>query len=655
MPPWRAGGQAGQVDRWTGELPTSRQPSAISSRPPVHPSTGRHRRHRRRLDRARRAPSRLSHLRRPGHRVDRAARIARPAGRGAQERRHLPRRRFDRAAGFAGARSSDTATAASRSTTSASCRTCSPSCAAPLSSFPTRTTSITTCSRSRARPRPNGKGFDLGRYPKGSSKSWTFDTPGTVQVFCHIHSGHERRRARAVQSVLRRRPTDDRRYVIDDVPEGDYTIVGWHERAKAVVKRDPRRRRTDDDRSTSTFRSRRRSRNGPHMADASLLIRLRRSALSVKLAALGAAVTAVVVLLAFLALSVEIRGNTERSLSDELLRNQKTLQQIEAHDASQLVFAAGLITQTPSFQYDLSIYRVEKNTAGRRAPISSTRWRTSCARACADVGGNLLARDRRLGPRLRRRGRQRRHRAARDEPHVARRRAARARPAGAGRRRAGSACCAPTSATSRSPRTRSCRTASRSARSCWASGSTRRSSRRRARRPTRACILTAGRRRRRVERFGRSTRPRPAPLLAARGTDTAPATVRVGGDDYVVAPVLLGETQDARAGASLDAASAHAARHAAHAAAAARRSSSTARSRCSSPPSARRSRRARCSGPVTRFVGVHALRRRGRGTTGALRRVDTRRSRCARSTSRSTSSWIRSPRGAASSRSERPS
>src|SRR5215831_13849297 len=98
---------------------------------------------------------------------------------------------------------------------------------------------------------------------------------------------------------------------------------------------------------------------------ASLLVRLRRSALSVKLAVLGAVVTAVVVFLAFVALSVEIRGDTERSLNAELLRNQKTLQQIEAHDASQLVFAAGLITQTPSFQYDLSIYRVEKNTAGR--------------------------------------------------------------------------------------------------------------------------------------------------------------------------------------------------------------------------------------------------------------------------------------------------
>jgi plastocyanin len=83
---------------------------------------------------------------------------------------------------------------------------------------------------------PNGKGFDLGRYPKGSSKSWTFDTPGTVQVFCHIHSDMS-----AVVLVLSNpyfaAPGDDHHYVIDDVPEGDYTILGWHERAKAVVKR----------------------------------------------------------------------------------------------------------------------------------------------------------------------------------------------------------------------------------------------------------------------------------------------------------------------------------------------------------------------------------------------------------------------------------
>ena len=32
------------------------------------------------------------------------------------------------------------------------------------------------------------KSFDLGRYPRGSARSVTFDRAGIVQVFCHIHS-----------------------------------------------------------------------------------------------------------------------------------------------------------------------------------------------------------------------------------------------------------------------------------------------------------------------------------------------------------------------------------------------------------------------------------------------------------------------------------
>ena len=30
--------------------------------------------------------------------------------------------------------------------------------------------------------------FDLGRYPRGESKSRRFDRPGVVKVFCHLHS-----------------------------------------------------------------------------------------------------------------------------------------------------------------------------------------------------------------------------------------------------------------------------------------------------------------------------------------------------------------------------------------------------------------------------------------------------------------------------------
>jgi plastocyanin len=82
----------------------------------------------------------------------------------------------------------------------------------------------------------SAKTFDLGRYPKGSSKSELFARPGTVQVFCHIHSDMS-----AIVLVLPNpyfaSPADDRHFVIDGVPEGDYTIVGWHERIKPITRR----------------------------------------------------------------------------------------------------------------------------------------------------------------------------------------------------------------------------------------------------------------------------------------------------------------------------------------------------------------------------------------------------------------------------------
>jgi hypothetical protein len=32
-------------------------------------------------------------------------------------------------------------------------------------------------------------------------------------------------------------PGDDHRFTIGDVPEGDYTIVAWHERIKPITRR----------------------------------------------------------------------------------------------------------------------------------------------------------------------------------------------------------------------------------------------------------------------------------------------------------------------------------------------------------------------------------------------------------------------------------
>ena len=77
--------------------------------------------------------------------------------------------------------------------------------------------------------------FNLGRFPKGASKSWVFDKSGTVQVFCQIHADMS-----AVILVLDNPyfaiPSDAGRYVIDNLPPGEYTVVGWHERVKPITR-----------------------------------------------------------------------------------------------------------------------------------------------------------------------------------------------------------------------------------------------------------------------------------------------------------------------------------------------------------------------------------------------------------------------------------
>ena len=82
----------------------------------------------------------------------------------------------------------------------------------------------------------SAKSFDLGRYPEGSSKSETFDKPGRVDVFCHIHSDMS-----AIVLVLDNpyfvSPDAKGHFVIDSVPPGDYTVVGFHQRIKPVQQR----------------------------------------------------------------------------------------------------------------------------------------------------------------------------------------------------------------------------------------------------------------------------------------------------------------------------------------------------------------------------------------------------------------------------------
>lgn len=79
----------------------------------------------------------------------------------------------------------------------------------------------------------SAKTFDLGRFPRGHSRAVSFDRPGVVQVFCHIHSDMS-----AVVLVLQNRhyavPQDNGYYAIPDLPPGDYTLVAFHERIKPI-------------------------------------------------------------------------------------------------------------------------------------------------------------------------------------------------------------------------------------------------------------------------------------------------------------------------------------------------------------------------------------------------------------------------------------
>ena len=70
--------------------------------------------------------------------------------------------------------------------------------------------------------------FDLGRYPRGRSKSIRFDQAGVVRVFCELHSHMS-----AYILVLAHRyfaMTDAAGdYQIGDVPPGTYTLAVWRD------------------------------------------------------------------------------------------------------------------------------------------------------------------------------------------------------------------------------------------------------------------------------------------------------------------------------------------------------------------------------------------------------------------------------------------
>ena len=78
-------------------------------------------------------------------------------------------------------------------------------------------------------------GKNLGTWPQGEKRPFKFDTPGVAALLCNVHpemSGY------IVVSPTPYYATTDKSgdYKIENVPDGQYNVVAWHEGAKNQSK-----------------------------------------------------------------------------------------------------------------------------------------------------------------------------------------------------------------------------------------------------------------------------------------------------------------------------------------------------------------------------------------------------------------------------------
>jgi plastocyanin len=78
--------------------------------------------------------------------------------------------------------------------------------------------------------------FDLGRYPRGESRTRKFTTGGVVKVFCRIHT-HMSASILVFDHTLFVIPDSGGRFLLDGVPVGTYQLAAWHERIGETVRK----------------------------------------------------------------------------------------------------------------------------------------------------------------------------------------------------------------------------------------------------------------------------------------------------------------------------------------------------------------------------------------------------------------------------------
>jgi plastocyanin len=80
-------------------------------------------------------------------------------------------------------------------------------------------------------PSKAGDRFNLGSWPKGQTKSFTFNKPGEVRLLCNVHPEMEAW-VIVVPNPYFAKTGPDGAYSIPNVPPGKYTLKVWHEKAK---------------------------------------------------------------------------------------------------------------------------------------------------------------------------------------------------------------------------------------------------------------------------------------------------------------------------------------------------------------------------------------------------------------------------------------
>jgi plastocyanin len=78
-------------------------------------------------------------------------------------------------------------------------------------------------------------GHNMGTWPKGDKRSFKFDHAGVVPLLCNVHS--EMSGFLIVSPTPYFAQTDSAgNFKIDNIPDGKYTVVAWHEGSKPQTK-----------------------------------------------------------------------------------------------------------------------------------------------------------------------------------------------------------------------------------------------------------------------------------------------------------------------------------------------------------------------------------------------------------------------------------